>query len=168
MAELWDIYDINRNKTGRFCERDVGPLKEGEYHLVVHGWVINDKGEILLCQRAPHKKHPLMWECSGGSVIAGENSIQGMIRELEEEIGLIANEKDAILLYTEARDDFHDICDVWLFRYNVSIDNLKFNDGEVIDAKWVTKEEFDNMFKNGSIVETLDYFMKIYYSIKEM
>lgn len=165
MAELWDIYDINRNKTGKFCERDMQPLKECEFHLVVHGWILNNEGEILLCQRASDRKFPLMWEGIGGSVLAGETSIQGMIREIEEEIGLIVDEKNAILLHTETRPKFHDIYDVWLFKTNIAIDDLKFNDGETINAKWVTKEEFDNMLEANEIVYTLTYFKAMYYEV---
>lgn len=37
MGELWDIYDANREKTGRKAERDVYQFKDGEYHIVVTG-----------------------------------------------------------------------------------------------------------------------------------
>lgn len=40
--ELWDIYDKYRQKTGRTHERG-NTMKEGDYHLVVHVWIINDK-----------------------------------------------------------------------------------------------------------------------------
>ena len=46
MAELWDIYDKDRNKTGRFAERDVYRFKEGEYHIVVTALILNSKNEI--------------------------------------------------------------------------------------------------------------------------
>ena len=72
MGELWDIYDINRKKTGRTAERGVYQLKDGEYHLVVTAIIINSKDELLMSKRAEHKKHGLMWECCGGSVLKGE------------------------------------------------------------------------------------------------
>ena len=51
MAELWDIYDKDRNKTGRFAERDVDRLKEGEYHIVVVALILNSKKQKGLKQR---------------------------------------------------------------------------------------------------------------------
>ena len=42
--ELWDVYDINRNKTGKTAVRGEG-LPEGGYHLVVHVCII---GMIIL------------------------------------------------------------------------------------------------------------------------
>lgn len=56
MAELWDIYDENRNKTGRFAERGVYRLKKGEYHIVVVALILNSKKEILITKRAATKK----------------------------------------------------------------------------------------------------------------
>ena len=51
MVELWDIYDKNKNKTGRVAKRDVYEFKEGEYHLVVVALIINSKKEILITKR---------------------------------------------------------------------------------------------------------------------
>lgn len=53
--ELWDIYDIDRVRTGRVAQRgkpaSEGGLGEGEYHLVVHICVFNGRGQLLLQQR---------------------------------------------------------------------------------------------------------------------
>lgn len=43
MAELWDIYDGNKRKTGRTAERGVYEFKDGEYHLVVQAIILNTK-----------------------------------------------------------------------------------------------------------------------------
>ena len=98
MAELWDIYDINKKKIGKTAERDTYQFKEGEYHIVVTGIIINSKNEILISKRAKHKKFGLMWECSGGSILAGETSLEGIIRELKEELGIEFSKKEAIFL----------------------------------------------------------------------
>ena len=71
MPELWDIYDENKNKTGRTAIRDVTILQKGEYHIVVTGIILNSKNEILISKRATNKKFGGMWECNGGSILAG-------------------------------------------------------------------------------------------------
>ena len=45
MEEIWDIYDENRNLTGKTIKRAeyINKIKENEYHLVVHIWIKNDK-----------------------------------------------------------------------------------------------------------------------------
>ena len=93
MGEFWDIYDAKKNKTGIVAERGVYKFKKGEYHIVVTGIIINSNGEILITKRAEHKRHGGLWECNGGSILKGETSIQGMIRELKEEIGVEFSEK---------------------------------------------------------------------------
>lgn len=158
MGELWDIYDINKNKTGRTAERGVYKLKEGEYHLIVNAIIINSKKEILISQRAEHKTHGLMWECSGGSVLAGESSLEGMLRELKEELGLVFTKEEAIELKELRRDNVPpDFKTLWLFGKDIDIKDVKFTDNEAIDAKWVSIDEFENMYKNKEIIQTVDF-----------
>ena len=158
MAELWDIYDINKKKIGKTAERDIYQFKEGEYHIVVTGIIINSKKEILISKRAKHKKFGLMWECSGGSILAGETSLEGIIRELREELGIEFSKKEAIFLKGIRRDKIlPDFKDLWLFRKDIDEREITFPDGEAIDAKWVTIDEFIKMYKNKEIVSTVDF-----------
>ena len=93
--ELWDIYDIDRVRTGRVAQRgkpaSEGGLGEGEYHLVVHICVFNGRGQLLLQQRQKDKEgYPNLWDVSAaGSALAGENSAAAASRELREELGLV-------------------------------------------------------------------------------
>ena len=158
MAELWDIYDINKKKIGKTAERDIYQFKEGEYHIVVTGIIINSKKEILISKRAKHKKFGLMWECSGGSILAGETSLEGIIRELKEELGIEFSKKEAIFLKERRRDKIPpDFKDLWLFRKDIDEREITFPDGEAIDAKCVTIDEFIKMYKNKEIVPTVDF-----------
>ena len=52
--EYNDIYDENRNLTGRRHLRGT-PWKPGEYGLVVCVWGYDGKGSLLLTRRAPEK-----------------------------------------------------------------------------------------------------------------
>ena len=164
MAELWDIYDINKKKIGRTAERDVYKFKEGEYHIVVTGIIMNSKNEILISKRAEYKKFGLMWECNGGSILAGETSLEGIIRELKEELGIEFSKKEAIFLKEIRRDKIPpDFKDLWLFRRNIDEKEITFPDGESIDARWVTIEEFIRMYENKEMVPTVDFGMNEYH-----
>ena len=73
--ELWDLYNENRELLGRDLVRGE-EIPEGCYHLVVHVWIRNHKGEYLISQRsADRPTFPLIWECVGGSVLKGEDSL---------------------------------------------------------------------------------------------
>lgn len=54
-----------------------------EYHLVISAWIVNSKGQYLLSQRHPNKIYPFFWECTGGSVLASEDSLHGALREVK-------------------------------------------------------------------------------------
>ncbi|STU86183.1 pyrimidine (deoxy)nucleoside triphosphate pyrophosphohydrolase [Klebsiella pneumoniae subsp. ozaenae] len=52
--------------------------------------IIEQDGQILLAQRPPHADQPGMWEFAGGKVEPGESQPQALVRELQEEMGIIA------------------------------------------------------------------------------
>lgn len=163
MLELWDIYDENRNKTGKIAERGVTQLEFGkEFHIVVAGIIINSDNKILISQRAPHKHLGLQWELNGGSILAGETSLEGILRELKEELGSEFSKKEAIFLKEIRGRRFPNFKDLWLFKKDIDIKDIKFNDGEAIDVKWVSIEEFIQMYNDGEIVATVDFGIKEY------
>ena len=106
MAEFWDIYDGNKKKTGRTAERGVYEFKDGEYHLVVQAIILNTKNEVLISKRAPFKKFGGMWECNGGSALKGETSLEGILREVKEELGIKFSKTEAIFLKEVKREKY--------------------------------------------------------------
>ena len=163
MSEYWDIYDENRKKTGKIVERGVYEFEPGEYHIVVTGIILNSKNEILITKRAEHKKFGLMWECNGGSVLAGETSLQGVIRELKEEVGVEFKKREAIFLKeVKGGKKYPNFKDLWLFRRDVKKEEITFPDGEATDYKWVTIDEFMKMYNNKEIVPTVDFGVEEY------
>lgn len=158
MPERKDIYDINRKRTGKIVERIGYEPKEGEYIIITNAVIMNSQNEILISKRAPHKTYPLMWEFNGGAVLAGENSQEAILRELKEELGLEFTKEEAILLKTIRRDVLpQDFKDVWLFKKDIKIEDITFPDGESIEAKFVTIDEFMEMLENKEIVHYVDF-----------
>ena len=163
--EIWDLYDENKNVTGKYCVRG-DEITDNYYHLVVHVWIKNNKGEYLISQRSANRpKFPLMWECVGGSVVKGENSLQGAIRETKEEVGIDLTDLEGKIVYTKIRKTIkgkkcNDIMDVWLFKYNGEVELEKATTDEVSDFKWMRKEEIKEYFENNKLVPTLNYFFE--------
>ncbi len=48
--EFWDIYDKNRNRTGRLQQRGL-PMPPDDYHLSVMVWIFDPDGRVLGRQR---------------------------------------------------------------------------------------------------------------------
>jgi len=56
--------------------------------LLVTAAIITHKGKILLTQRPHGKNHGGQWEFPGGKLEENESPVEGLKRELREEIGL--------------------------------------------------------------------------------
>jgi len=50
--------------------------------------LVRRANHLLLCQRAPSKRHGGMWEFPGGKVEASESDAEAAARELHEELGV--------------------------------------------------------------------------------
>ena len=147
--DLWDLYDKDRKPLGILHKRGE-PLKRGTYHLAVGIWTVNSKNELLITLRDKAKKEwPSLWENTAGSVLSGESSRQGAVRELFEETGIRANEDEMVLIGTErTRNAFGDC---YAVRKDVPIDNIVFQSGETCDAKWVSLSTLDEMIEDGLV-----------------
>lgn len=156
--EYVDIYDEFKNNTGKKKVRHE-ILEDGEYTLGVQAIIINSKNQLLISKRSKLKKvYPLMWECNGGQVLSGEEGKTAIIREIKEELGI--NLDEGILFKTIKKE--HKFKDLYLFYQDINIDDIKFVDDEVVDVKWVTINEYLEMFKNKEIVSNNDFDLEDY------
>ena len=165
MSEFVDIYNNKKEKTGRIAERKEGDkLNKGEYIIVVSCWIVNNDGKILLTQREKNRHNGGMWEPTTGLIISGETSKQGILRELNEEIGITLKPDEINLIkeIVEERERVSFFRDIYFIKKDIKISDLKFLDGSVIAAKYVSLEEFENMIKNKEILKPLMYFIDLY------
>lgn len=148
-GELWDIYDENRNLTGRTHVRGED-LLPGEYHLVVHVWIRNIQGQFLMTQRSANKGYPLLWETTGGSALAGDDSLTAALREVKEETGLVLRPENGRIVIQYSYQDNH--TDVWLFEQDFELTDVVLQEGETCDKRLATPEEILVGFADGTIV----------------
>ena len=154
--EKVDIYDENKNKTGKVKIRHKDVLEPGEFIIGVQAIIINSKNQILISQRSKNKKVlPLKWECNGGALSSGENILDGLVREIYEELGIYLDKDKAIFLKTAKNNNVFK--EIFLFKKDLSIDKINFEDGEAQNAKWVTIDEFVKMFDEGEIVYNVNF-----------
>jgi 8-oxo-dGTP diphosphatase len=151
--EHWDLFDAERRSLGRTLVRGM-PGTPGEFHLLVSVWTVDSRGNVLLTLRDPGKEsYPNHWENTGGSALSGETSLQAAIRELEEETGIVADEAELILLGTQtARDSF---VDHYLLKKDVSLSDIRLQDGETADVKWATILELEDMIKDLTLAKPI-------------
>ena len=163
--EKWDILDENGSPTGRTTLRGGSTLKNGEYHLVVHIWIVSKDNKILIQRRSPDKKlMPGEWAATGGAAISGEDSFTAASRELFEELGIKSNKSSLIkLLRLKRRNSW---LDVWYIECGYPVEALVLQAEEVAEAKWVTQEELKQMIDNGEFHNYgKEYFMNVFEKI---
>lgn len=163
MEEIWDAYDENRNLTGKTIKRSEFKSMNNEYHIVVHIWIKNNNNEWLISKRTPNKHFPLLWECTGGSALAGENSLTAALREVKEEVGITLNKSSGMLYKTIKRTVYSDFCDVWVFNHNCSIDEVVLQPRETCDAMWASADKIKELIKEGKFVplDHLKYVLEL-------
>lgn len=112
-------------------------------HRAFSVFVQNDKGEIMLQQRAADKYHsPLLWAntcCSHQR--DGESNLEAGKRRLQEEMGFVTDLREAFSFIYKAPFDNglteHELDHVLLGEYN---DEPSINPEEVESYKWMTPE----------------------------
>jgi isopentenyl-diphosphate delta-isomerase len=124
-------------------------------HRAFSVFILNDKKEIMLQQRATHKYHsPLLWTntcCSHQR--SGETNIQAGTRRLQEEMGFTADLKELFHFIYKAPFDNglteHELDHVMIGYYN---DEPNVNSEEVENWKWMTVEAVrQDMLENPGI-----------------
>lgn len=161
MDEMWDVYDEDRNKTGECVWRSAFPENSSQYHLAVHIWIKSSDNKWLISRRTPNKHFPLLWECTGGSALAGENSLAAALREVKEELGIDLHADEGFLYKSFQRRAYQDFCDVWVFVHDCMIEDIVLQPDETCDAMWASSDEIKHMMRDGVFIP-LDNMKYVY------
>lgn len=164
--ELWDILDENGNPTGKTALRGKNTLKSGEYHLVVHIWIVSHSGSFLIQRRSESKKlMPGEWAATGGAAITGEDSFTAASRELFEELGITSTPQTLKKITRIKRRN--SLLDVWVIFTDIDRDSLVLQRSEVAEAKWVDLDGLKNMISSGNFHNYgSDYFDTVFNAIE--
>ena len=150
--EFNDIYDENRNLTGRVHQRGT-PWGPGEYGVVVCVWVYDGRGHLLLTRRAKGKSFAGTWENSGGAVQAGETSRQAIARELLEETGIQASPEEFEFLDTDR--DRNIFFDHYCLQRQVRPKDIVLQPGETDNVMWASFGKVHWMIRSGKICKII-------------
>jgi len=151
MAERYEIFTEKRVPTGKTRAR-YEPLGDGEYRLGAEIWIFHPDGRLMVTKRHPEKRvYPGLWECTGGFVCAGETTLDTILRETEEEIGLALSPADVRLFATELQEG--QFIDLYTATVDAEIGALALQPEEVTDAKWADWDELTAMRDRGEFLD---------------
>lgn len=150
--EYLDIYDKNRQKTGKIIERGTHGLVDGEYVNLVLIFIKNSKNEYLIQKTSKEKGG--VWATTGGHVKSGSDSHQTIIEEVNEELGLDITNDDFKLVDTTFIG--HGLIDTYYLEKEIDINDIVVQEEEVEYVKWLTKDDIyklieEDIFRKGNI-----------------
>lgn len=174
---LIDIVDKNNKELNKKTTINDAHEK-GLWHRVVHVWIFNKFSEILVQLRSEKiELFPNLWDISvAGHVDSGEEPLTSAIREIKEEIGLIVNKKDLNFFKILKRTNKYkkminnEFYYVYFLEYNKDINNLKKQESEIIDLKFIKLNELNKELKNSPerFVPHKNYYEIIIKKIEEI
>ena len=172
--EYLDIVDENGNLTGEKEFRSVVHEK-GLCHrvAVVYFYRIkNNDIEILVHLRSKFKdQNANKWAPRfGGHIESGSTIEKAVIKEIQEEVGILVDFKNLKIGIKLLCKDIHnkEISYTFYYEFNDDIKNLVFNDGEVQEVKWMNEFEIEkSMYNNPEIWSgEMDGFLEIMQDLK--
>ena len=155
--ELEDLYDKNFNKLNKTIRRRVDNIPEDCYVMMSYA-IIKNNGKYLLEQATTRSNNTLA--IPGGHVLAGEDGLTGLKRELKEELNLenikIKHLDTIIYPYNSY------IFNIYLIEDEIDIDSIEYDTNEVLNINWYSKEEIINKIKDEKINRGYAYILEQY------
>lgn len=145
------MVDENNQPRGLSKPRDRAHA-EGDWHRVVHIYLLNSKGDFLAHLRSPFKdQKPNRWDARfGGHIPSGKLLEQTVIEELKQEIGLVVSFSDlkSGKVYPRDKGAVKEFSYTFFYIFNGDITTLHFHDNEVVEVKWMQGREVLNDMQN--------------------
>ena len=136
--EKRDLYDINRNLIGKTIEKNE-TIPVNTYIMMVVIFIQNDNNEFLIQKRSVEKGGK--WATTGGHPKAGESSLEGILTEVREELG-IKIENPTLFKQANGKDT---ICDLYYIKKNIDINEITIQEEEVTSVMWAPVDEIDKL-----------------------
>lgn len=151
--EYLDVLNEEGNLTGEKKLRS-NVHSDRDWHRLAFVWIMNSNHELLIQKRSIKKDaNPGKWDVScGGHVIAGDDTISTMAKEIDEELGIKISKESLRYLFStkqESVSGFDHIekyfDDVFLLEIDIPISKIKIQKEEVDEVKYVPWNEVENL-----------------------
>jgi len=150
--EKRDLYDEKRELTGETIIKGE-KIPEGKFVKVVLVFIQNSEGKFLIQKRSERKNGK--FATTGGHPKSGESSLQGIITEVKEEIGLDIKPEDLQLYFSGISYEAQRIWDAYYMKMDIeNIEELKLQEEEVDSIQWCTTEEINELMEQGEFFKS--------------
>lgn len=109
---------------------------------------------------------PNMWNETGGAASTDEKSEMTCAREFEEELGVKPNMDNTELISSIKRK--YDYVDVWHIEQGIDLKDIKMQEDEASEVKYVTIDELKKIIKDKDFVLTIGPSLNIFLTYMDM
>ena len=109
---------------------------------IIVGGIIEKDNKILMVKEAKKKCYG-KWNVPAGHLEDGETIFEGAIREIFEETGCKVRLKNMLLIMSGELENTTFM--IITFTTELLEEKICFNKEEILDVKWISKEELENM-----------------------
>ncbi len=149
--ERRDLYDAQRCLTNETILKGE-EVPEGRYILCVVIFIQNNEGKFLIQKRSKRKNGK--YASTGGHPKSGETSLQGIVTEVKEELGLDINREDLQLFFSGRTDEKRAFWDSYYVKMEIEdLNKLNLQKEEVESVRWLTTEEIIELNNKGLFFE---------------
>ena len=147
--EKRDLYDKDRNFIGKTIYKGED-VPEGYYYLTVMTFMENVDGRFLIQKTSKEKGGD--YSTTGGHPKSGEDSFEGLITEVKEELGIDISNENIILVKSVMAHNT--ICDIYYVKMDIDLDKIVCQKEEVDKVLLLTTEEIKELIEKGIFKKT--------------
>lgn len=146
MNEFLALYNENDELLDeKILRSDKEKIEEGKHFRIVIVFIENSKGEFLIQKVVPNKGD--CFATTGGHVQYGVSSLDTVVTEVEEELGLTVPKEEFKLIKTYKHSIAYQ--DVYYLKKDIDISELKLQDSEVEYVEWMSIDKIKELINKG-------------------
>lgn len=155
--EVLDLYDNKFNKLNKTIVRRKDEIPECANIMQSYILIKNNNKYLLEQSNAQSNYH---WSIPGGHLMAGETPESGLNRELKEELNIenISYKKIDTIKFPYNKFIFN----IFYSEDTINMNDLKFQQEEVIQVEWYTKDEILKLIEEEKIPKGYAFILKKY------
>ena len=155
--EILDLYDDFGNSLNKTIIRRVNEIPAGAN--IMQSYILIKNNDKYLLEQSTERNN-FRWSIPGGHVLTGETPEMGLNRELNEELNIsnINYEKIDIIKFPYNKFIFN----VFYSEDLINLNDLQFQEDEVIQVKWFSKKEIIKLIEEEKIARGYAFILNKY------
>ena len=146
----------------KFLKDGIQPRNSKFVTVVV--FIFNPSNKKWLMQKRTKDKGG-KWATTSGHPISGQTSIEGMVKEIKEELGIEVLEDELRLITTVERKK--KLADIYYLEKKIDLEKVKVQKEEVDDVTWMTSKDIEAFYKENKFKKThYNYYKELTSSMK--